>query len=300
MQEITQIFNNKNTFLLYVYLIDVCNYNCTYCYNLFPRSNLKIDSDALIAYIIKLHNVYKKDIDLNLIGGEPILHPQIFYICEQLNNLQFVHITCFSNFSLPVDTYLKLLSKNVHLNLSWHSQNKYFFSKLNNERIKAANSYITLLLMYEEHCNINVFNEYFKLKQFYTDVHIIKLTHYNYSKESNMAYEKYVAKKQSDNINNILCIVSKTKKYVSLYKIEHINLLHNSGLFNRWLCSSGIECQYIHADGKIYRCQSAFYENDHSIGNIYSNNIFLQHQIICKYKTCNCELEISKKKIFAT
>ena len=164
VQKITQIINNTDCFLLYVYLIDVCNYSCSYCYNLFPRTNAKIDIDILLTYISKLHSQYNKDICLNFIGGEPTMHPQLVDLCQQLHQLEYVHATCFSNFSMPVDLYLKLLYNDVHLNLSWHSQNKEFFNKLNDTRLKELSNKITLLLMYEENASIDIFKVYSNIK----------------------------------------------------------------------------------------------------------------------------------------
>ena len=59
---------------LVVYIIADCNYTCEYCYNTKPRSYVKLNLDKLLVFIKKLHILSKRNIQLELIGGETILH----------------------------------------------------------------------------------------------------------------------------------------------------------------------------------------------------------------------------------
>ena len=58
-----------------VYIADVCNYNCEYCYNKKPRTGKLLDLDKLLQFLIDMQQKTKKRIAVELIGGEPTLHP---------------------------------------------------------------------------------------------------------------------------------------------------------------------------------------------------------------------------------
>jgi len=129
----TDLYSYKNSFKLLVYIIDSCNYNCEYCYNDFPRTNIKLDLNKLYFFIKNiLIDIHKKDyIWLELIGGEPTLHPDLLDFCQKISKLNNIYMTIYTNFSKDIDFYKTLLSidSRISLILSWHSLNKNFKDK---------------------------------------------------------------------------------------------------------------------------------------------------------------------------
>ena len=73
--------DRSNMIFILAYIIDVCNYNCAYCYNEKPRTNKVLDLNRLYAFLEYLQKRTKKNIDIELIGGEPTLHPNLIDFC---------------------------------------------------------------------------------------------------------------------------------------------------------------------------------------------------------------------------
>ena len=107
---------NKNNFKLLVFIIDSCNYSCEYCYNDLPRTNKKIDLNKLYFFIseILLKKLNKKYIQLELIGGEPTLHPDLIDFCEKISHIPNIFTTIYTNFSKPVPSVPKLSSCSIN------------------------------------------------------------------------------------------------------------------------------------------------------------------------------------------
>ena len=63
--------------VILAYIADICNYNCTYCYNKKPRSGKFLDLDALLDACLAIYQSTHKKIKLELIGGEPTMHPKL-------------------------------------------------------------------------------------------------------------------------------------------------------------------------------------------------------------------------------
>lgn len=308
--KIIKIINDNNCIHIYVYVIDSCNYSCFYCYNqnLYNRTNIKIDFNILLKYLIYIHKILDKHIYLSLLGGEPTLHPGLLEFCEKIyNNYSFISLECFSNFSQKINLYEKLLKFNVFMILSYHSKNLVFFNKLD-ELFNKSNKY-------KHNCHINIMYEpqisKFTIKKylFYKDICNVELNKikfnnnfkqtktYTYTIDEENDYNKYL---KNDNLKNIKCITNNNQLvYYSFNQICDIQK-HS---FKYWLCTAGINSQYIHINGNIYKCQSAFNFN-HIIGNICQSEFLIQQMLskckqhICQYDTCDCEVDISKIKIF--
>jgi molybdenum cofactor biosynthesis enzyme MoaA len=44
--------------LIHLYIIDVCNYECSYCYNEMPRTNKSLDLNLVLKFIKNVHEEY--------------------------------------------------------------------------------------------------------------------------------------------------------------------------------------------------------------------------------------------------
>jgi sulfatase maturation enzyme AslB (radical SAM superfamily) len=106
--------NNKHISAIIVNIIDICNYNCYYCYNKKPRTNKILDLHALIHFIDWFSNNINSNIILFILGGEPTLHPQLFDFCVFLRK-KYKNINCriVTNFSYDIKKILTLLEYGI-------------------------------------------------------------------------------------------------------------------------------------------------------------------------------------------
>jgi hypothetical protein len=84
---------------------------------------LEWTEDEYIFYVKSLYP--NKYIQLELIGGEPTLHPDLVDFCEKISHIPNIFTTIYTNFSKPAEYYLKLLNidNRLSLILSWHTSN---------------------------------------------------------------------------------------------------------------------------------------------------------------------------------
>lgn len=143
--------NNHNYFNILIYLCDICNFNCSYCYNKKPRSNHKLNIDTLTNFLFKIKQNIKTNLHLELIGGEPTLHPNLN---QFINNIKPItnNILIYTNLSNNISIYKNLLDNNINLFATWHNQNNNFIDNLN--QLYNHKHLIDISIMYE-HNNID-------------------------------------------------------------------------------------------------------------------------------------------------
>ena len=102
-------------------LIDVCNQRCAYCNEGFgsdqfrPQSSFfstpsQVNSYVNILKILKLKTIGKFEVDI--IGGEPTLHPHIYEILSKLNGISNCEeISLLTNLKKPLSFFQKFNSK---------------------------------------------------------------------------------------------------------------------------------------------------------------------------------------------
>lgn len=295
--------------LLYIlaYIEDNCNYNCSYCYNIKPYTKIQLNLIKLYKYIQYIKQKYPtKYIQLELIGGEPTLHPDLLDFCQKISKLNNIYMTIYTNFSKDIDFYKTLLSidSRISLILSWHSLNKNFKDKFD----LIPNIYIQhniIVSIIYEHNNINsALNIFDYIKNNYNDI-----------KELNFPLiednKRYCTLKYT--VNDLI----EYKKRLQFIKDKtHIKLVFNdksteivnqhyfitndeNKIFTRWLCYVGTDFCFIYFNGDICPCDG--YKNKIKLGNLYSDNILkikFNKKIFCEVKYCPCVFDVRKKLIF--
>ena len=107
--------DNYNSIFFSWQLIDKCQYNCTYCssvnYNLntFNKKNLKVWKP-----FIKMLQTKRLGIPftIELLGGEPTIHPHIHEIIKELsNNKNCTSIDMITNLAKPFNFYKTFYSE---------------------------------------------------------------------------------------------------------------------------------------------------------------------------------------------
>jgi MoaA/NifB/PqqE/SkfB family radical SAM enzyme len=112
------------------FLIDVCNYDCSYCISHWYNNNhfkelnksnkIKITEKLVLAKLKKFPKKFK----MELTGGEPILHPRLFEIAKEISSIDNCElIKIFSNFSEDPKLFAKYkdISKITWI-FSYHSE----------------------------------------------------------------------------------------------------------------------------------------------------------------------------------
>ena len=305
-------FDQQKRRLVFVkaYIIDSCNYNCSYCYNKKPRTNEYLDLNKLLFFLKDVHKKTNKNIFLELIGGEPTLHPGFLEFCQNASNLDFIDtIYIYSNFSGRLQMYMDLIeNKNIHLNLSWHSlqhdNNKQFYLKaksikniLDSKQKQRISFNIMLehgnldyaLIMHTLICKLGFISEI----AYVGDLCKINSIHrYSYSEDE---YDKI---SQCIKINiqpeTTIKLSDGSMQNYCMNDLMHI-IDSNKISFCGWLCNAGIDRLYIHCDSNVYRCQQEF-ENGNTPIYSLDDGFQMQQPHKCTCEACICEGFVFKKK----
>lgn len=131
-----------------------CNYNCWYCYDKHNKNNGEF---LELSVLEKFFEIYTKTlpinkINVNLLGGEPTLHPklkQLILLCESVYNVKNIRLT--TNGWKDAQYYIELMKDTckTHIGFSYHENNyKTFeqyiemFDVLKNNTIKVYVNYM--------------------------------------------------------------------------------------------------------------------------------------------------------------
>lgn len=120
-------FKNRNLLTFSWDIIKVCQYRCDYCYA-FDILEKKMDKRLINLYkliLLKLKKV-KYDFNVELLGGEPTMHPKIEDILRTLQrNKNCKAVELVTNVAKPVSFYKQFDSENYNKTLiaaSYHPQ----------------------------------------------------------------------------------------------------------------------------------------------------------------------------------
>lgn len=91
-----------------------CSFKCNYCTtynNVFKEYSSREKIDKVLNFFkeLSLQND-TNDILVEITGGEPTLHPELYYICEQLSSIDKLRYNLLSNLSAPIDIYNDILN----------------------------------------------------------------------------------------------------------------------------------------------------------------------------------------------
>jgi len=119
-------------------LIDKCQFKCAYCYSTdFNKGNNFEKGLYRKSHLLVLHKLSKLKFDwtIDLLGGEPTLHPNILDIISSLEKIDYCkEIVLSTNLTAGVNFYKQLDQKDtkVELHVSYHPEyHKKIFNKIN-------------------------------------------------------------------------------------------------------------------------------------------------------------------------
>lgn len=262
-----------------VYAVDICNLKCSYCYNNFPRTSKILDLSCILQFLTMHHEVFSRQIDVLLIGGEPTLHPQFMGLLKMLrNDCQFVQaIDVFTNLTADLKTYLEATGLDVNLSISYHSCCGFDFAeKLLRLQSKIEN--IPEVSMMFEPGNSSKFTKVLKkiANPFKNAIKIWPL----YTKFGQLKYTAEEKKTFNALVKMLLSPSCKTT-------IEDVQ----RGYEDSWIrhqCTAGLDSLYIYSDGNVWRCQNEFFYSKHPLFNI--KTVSRQEMVEkCVPKPCECQ-----------
>lgn len=310
--------NDDNYLTFIVNMLNICNYSCEYCCEGCANKNniLKhyINHQALILFFKNFYIRNKKqNIKISLYGGEPTLHSKLFDICKALNNLnKEFYIEVFSNFTNNINIYNNLLLNNIKLILTFHN-NDYLNAIAFYEKVKQLNhnflQNVIINVMYEKYYTENAILLTKQLKQYYYKTNndsnkiILKIIRntdtyvQTYKNEELIKFNSFNKALYDKKLLYKIIYSNNTIKYMSLEDLECT--ISN---FYHWMCNSGLTNYYIHHNGNIYPCVTAYYmerlqHKNMSIGNIYKNIDLPCHQTLCQTKNCT-NYDVDKFNVF--
>ena len=308
--------NMINTVLtIAVNAIDICNYSCEYCYNKRPRSGIQLNLQKLTKFIENLYSIYSKEIEILILGGEPMLHKQLYNFCT--NDNPKIKYRIFSNFSKDIDYYLKFLNiPNVSFNFTWHHSNYQtandFIKKIYQIPFKYfLNEKIEIVIMYEHYyiedsllvfdSLVDKYGKYINFT-FVQDAGNNKNYNFKYTTQQLSMYAKrgysgeYFNKRLQ--LDSLTFYDDKTCK--NIISTEFDDPTKHLNAFQNWVCNAGIDQLYIHYNGDVSPCEDLYIQKGKILGNIYQSNysVFNFKKQLCPFKTCPCPFFSMKTKIF--
>ena len=308
-----QLNDIKNIFTIFINIIDMCNYSCYYCFNNWPRTNIFIDINSLYNFIIYIKsfndNIKYK---IEICGGEPTLHPDLFEFCQKIiNNFKddIIDICIYSNGSQNAAYYQKFLQyKQINFILTYHNinnnQKNNFIQTITTLKSYLITQQIMIIIMYEnrnytqcikvfDYIYNNLTKDQIKLSLLNRDSNNVIITHFDTS-EVYQNLDEYF--KRLHAYTDVICYYNdNTITYMS---DTHFSYIHDTN-FYKWLCYAGYRYISIYPDGNVYKCSNDIRKS--LVGNIYTNiniNIF-KTPSLCLFNTkCPCIYSVNKEKVF--
>lgn len=302
----TKLYDVKRNLSIVLFLIDKCNYSCRYCGNKFPRTGYMLNLDKTYEELMKVSQMIDGKIFVDLLGGEPTLHPYFYSFCQKISQIDKFKISVYTNFSASREMYIDLFMKGIDIVPSWHSlPNDLDNSRFIDDVIYVAhhiNRRMHSRVMYEPYASkqsIKAFNMLHANSK--TDVEFSLLVDapqfkVEYSDEQLDEYLK--CQNEVHQENNDICLKfddgsSKLVGYYDLFKNDDVD-------FRFWKCNAGMDTLYVHSNGNAYPCPKFYTDNKKPIFNIYEDGMkLLTHPLICTFKNskCECDKEVMKQKV---
>jgi hypothetical protein len=239
-----------------IFLTFACNFQCSYCINYFEHDVIKRKNISGKDWVKGMNRIIsREDLPVTLQGGEPSLHPDFFYI---VNNLKpELNIDILTNLQFEVDEFVRNVDPN---------------------RIKRKSPYASIRVSYHpEQMDLEgVIKKTLKMLEANFSVGIWGLTH--------PKYEKIILGAQSR--CQKLSIDFRTKDFLGEYNGKLYGTYKYIGACDMKFRKK-VQCKttelLIDSEGNIFRCHSDLYAGLNPIGHILDPNF----QIEDKFRDCS-------------
>jgi len=278
------------------YITDFCGYGCWYCYNRVIGPRKHINLAELAGFARRVKTVTTRDLELELIGGEPSVHPDIEEFCGDA--CQFSSVVMYTNLGRDSGLYRRLANLGVRFDISYHEPDAKRNAKVleNIDTIpKSSIRGITVMLdksRFDD--NVRIFYE---LKTRYPDIDVDFQQIIIGSELDSYSDEQLAKMAQMTGTEPHGDFQIKTNR-------RTMNVSHNQiyeitrQKYKRWLCSAGVDLLYVHVDGKVYRCDGYFNGRMPSIGDIRGGIRLPSHPSVCEVENCPFQDNVTKRNVF--
>lgn len=271
------------------HLLHKCNYRCTYCYAYeYITSNTPENYyHAWRSVISRLKLKSIPTFDVDLIGGEPTLHPDFIEILEQLSRLDKLNkCTYYTNMSKPVEFYEQIMdvqNEKILGGMSYHPpyDKGQFVEKLKHLRHVGLQFYVSVNLMSERKYwpNTNDLIQFLMHEQIDFELNLLQGT------------SRYAGFNHSD--TNTETVSNTINEFLTLYKLhdwyENTNFLEKIKYTTKNNQSKYINCLDIRSNNldkfhNRFTCSALAWNIDHD-GRI--TNVCTGEDIDLLFKKCN-------------
>ncbi|AYF45776.1 4Fe-4S single cluster domain protein [Halobacteriovorax sp. BALOs_7] len=281
-------------------MVSHCQFDCSYCYYKPFQSDTNYTTLGKIV-LTKLKQI-KDDFIINLIGGEPSLHPDFIQIINELieiENLKEIRIV--TNFVKPFEFWNKIKkSSKVKITASYHPEypNKDFTKKLS--QLTSIYRTDTAFLITNEKSHLKrskeVFQDLYELSK--SSKHTINPIRLHSKEGSNTSYQEYEkdieafitsCESEVEKLDNQeTATITTTAKTLDISKPKF--MANNFHALKGWKCD--VNAFIIQYDGMVsYACKGIK-------KHILTCN-FKTSAIICPFKYCECDDYWDFKKVKA-
>jgi organic radical activating enzyme len=299
-------------------LVDVCQYNCSYCASMnFNLNTFKNNPTLRYAWKIVLEKLKMKRIkssfSVELLGGEPTMHPDIYEILEQLNKIEnCIQIELITNLAKPLTFYQKLDEQKfnkINIIASYHPEyytENYFNKVVSINNSKYIKIYPNINLPDDKNAweSTKTLIERFQNENVQVSINILQDVGEgprgswtpSYTPEFYEYFSKWLGHtiKHKNSIREEL--IDRVNEYQPItaeipYKLKNGEILylsegdinrHNLRQFKGWSCKNLM--YHISMDGTI---------KDHCTGDVLSlmdlNEKRLTNCVICPLEKCDCD-----------
>lgn len=268
--------DKKDTLLIDFAITFKCNYRCPYCDQGIDKTDYQSADNEVCDSIIDFVKKYDKTIILQLVGGEPTIHPRFIDIVTTIAKSGNYFQTC-TNFSKPIEYWEKLVEilqdKLCRLQVSYHptqikDKQEFIQKLLRFNEIKHKDTQFILASVLTETNYNDILDLQEKLKN--SDIKL-ELQHERDTKGNFLEY--------NDKLKNLL---------QKSFHIEGMDKIQNNSSYGIE-CSAGKNFITIGPDGNIGRCYQAP-NSYYCLGNITTKFKLYKHNIPCMCEKCYCNL----------
>lgn len=294
---------------LYLYLLptEECNFRCVYCYEQFRHIWMsKYIQDSIIEYVRQNIKKYKH-LRVEWFGGEPLLaldiieymSVQLINICRENGVVYYAAMTT-NAYALNLNTFKKLIKckvrsyqitidglKETHDKQRCLVNGNGTFDRIIKNLIDIKNNTKTNILDITLRVNVSksILQNIYTVIDYFNEALLV-------DKRFNL-FLKLVGDYGGDRVKNIseqLCNLSDLEDAISYCKRMKINMYENTplGIGGNVCYASKNSSWVIGADGKIYKCTVALYDDANHVGNVGENGQFELFEDKLKLWTGSC------------
>lgn len=262
-------FTIKFNYIISWDLLTLCNYKCPYCYvfndkNYVPLVCEKSKIDKIISGLNKLNNL-----QLSLLGGEPLLSPHLKYILEKIDEKKGNEYLLYTNGTL-LNTFNPTLFRKFLIIISYHPS-----------EIKCL-EFIDIL-KYAQSNNLKIIvHAMFTSKKYYNDIRCVN----DFCKKNNIIIN--IATNYNNKIiENFPVFFKNAENIIINTRIEHL-FAHRNDDFYGSVCN--LKTFRILADGRCFNVCSGNYFNISTLHKTFWT--------ICKKHKCPNECLFTNERIW--